>query len=106
LSTKSIVLIRKLIYQNDHIESHIPIVPSKVKIDLEGLQFTGRLFGGLVDDIKRRMPHYASDFTDAFVSWRAFSQIMAATIFLFFANLTNVIAFGGLMGTMLNQNMV
>ena len=31
----------------------------------EGLQFTGRLFGGLMADIKRKAPWYLSDFTDA-----------------------------------------
>ena len=34
--------------------------------DEEGLQFTGRLFGGLMDDIRRKAPWYLSDFTDAF----------------------------------------
>ena len=33
--------------------------------DDEGLVFTGRLFGGLMDDIKRKAPWYISDFTDA-----------------------------------------
>ena len=33
--------------------------------DEEGLQFTGRLFGGLMDDIRRKAPWYISDFTDA-----------------------------------------
>ena len=33
--------------------------------DEEGLQFTGRLFGGLMDDIRRKAPWYLSDFTDA-----------------------------------------
>uniref|UniRef100_A0A915JMD6 Anion exchange protein n=1 Tax=Romanomermis culicivorax TaxID=13658 RepID=A0A915JMD6_ROMCU len=90
---------------DERAEVHTPIVPSKVSIDLEGLQYTGRLFGGLIDDIKRRMPYYASDFKDAFTSWRAFSQVSAATVFLFFANLTNVIAFGGLMSTLLYNQM-
>ena len=31
----------------------------------EGLQFTGRLFGGLMGDIRRKLPWYRSDFTDA-----------------------------------------
>ena len=31
----------------------------------DGLQFTGRLFGGLMDDIRRKAPWYVSDFTDA-----------------------------------------
>ena len=32
----------------------------------ESLQFTGRLFGGLMADIRRKLPWYVSDFTDAF----------------------------------------
>ena len=31
----------------------------------EELQFTGRLFGGLVADVRRKLPWYRSDFTDA-----------------------------------------
>ena len=31
----------------------------------EGLQFTGRLFGGLMGDIRRKLPWHRSDFTDA-----------------------------------------
>ena len=30
------------------------------------LERTGKLFGGLMLDIKRKAPHYISDFTDAF----------------------------------------
>ena len=32
----------------------------------DSLQFTGRLFGGLMADIRRKLPWYLSDFTDAF----------------------------------------
>ena len=32
----------------------------------DSLKFTGRLFGGLMADIRRKLPWYASDFTDAF----------------------------------------
>uniref|UniRef100_A0A5S6R108 Anion exchange protein n=1 Tax=Trichuris muris TaxID=70415 RepID=A0A5S6R108_TRIMR len=82
-----------------------PVISSKIMIDLEGLQYTGRLFGGLIEDIRRRWPHYISDFKDAFISWRAFSQCFAASIFLFFVNLTNLIAFGSMMGSMLDEKM-
>ena len=32
----------------------------------DSLQFTGRLFGGLVADVKRKLPWFVSDFKDAF----------------------------------------
>lgn len=50
------------------------------------------IFGGLVQDIKRRAPHYVSDFTDAI-----HVQCCASFIFLYFACLTPIITFGGLL---------
>lgn len=64
-----------------------------------------RIFGGLVDDLKRRLPYFISDFTDSFTSFNAFSQCIAAVLYLFFANLTNIITFGGVMGAMLTYEM-
>ena len=66
---------------------------NKTKSDNEGLQWTGRLFGGITDDIKRKAPHYLSDFTDGF-----HSKVAGTTLFLFFAALANAIAFGALSG--------
>lgn len=57
------------------------------------LQFTGRLFGGFLDDIKRKAPHYASDFKDGL-----HSSVAGTTLFLYFAALANAIAFGALTG--------
>lgn len=57
------------------------------------LQFTGRLFGGLTDDIRRKSPHYASDFKDGL-----HSSVAGTTLFLYFAALANAIAFGALTG--------
>ncbi|KRZ76643.1 Sodium-driven chloride bicarbonate exchanger, partial [Trichinella papuae] len=109
--------------ENEQEKKHAPVVTSKVLIDLEGLQYTGkygamfkltiynctienfRLFGGLVEDIKRRWPCYISDFKDVFTSWRSFTQCLAASVFLFFANLTNLIAFGGMMGSLMDDSM-
>ncbi|MFT7799072.1 band 3 anion exchange protein-like isoform X1, partial [Arapaima gigas] len=53
---------------------------------------TGRPFGGLVKDIKRRYRHYLSDFTDALNP-----QVLAAIIFIYFAALSPAITFGGLL---------
>lgn len=57
-----------------------------------GLVRTGRLFGGLYDDVKRKLPWYWSDFKDAFAI-----QSIAAILFLYFATLSPIITFGGLL---------
>ncbi|XP_037076532.1 sodium bicarbonate cotransporter 3-like [Pollicipes pollicipes] len=57
-----------------------------------GLVRTGRLFGGLVNDIKRKSPWYLSDFKDALAL-----QSVASFIFLYFASLTPIVTFGGLL---------
>jgi hypothetical protein len=57
------------------------------------LEYTGRPFGGFIDDIRRKLPHYGSDFKDALNS-----KVAGTTIFLFFAALANAIAFGALTG--------
>jgi len=56
------------------------------------LKRTGRLFGGLMEDIKRKSPFYWSDFKDAFNV-----QCLASFIFLYFAVLTPIVTFGGLL---------
>lgn len=58
-----------------------------------GLVRTGRLFGGLINDIKRKVPWYWSDFKDAFAM-----QSLASYIFIYFACLTPIVTFGGLLG--------
>ncbi|XP_054723273.1 LOW QUALITY PROTEIN: electroneutral sodium bicarbonate exchanger 1-like, partial [Uloborus diversus] len=75
----------------------------EVKIDEEeeeekereesGLKRTGRLFGGLINDVKRKTPWYWTDFKDAFAI-----QSLASIFFLYFACLTPIITFGGLLG--------
>ncbi|MBN3299284.1 B3A2 protein, partial [Amia calva] len=57
------------------------------------LQRTGRLFGGLIRDARRRYPLYLSDIRDALNA-----QCMAAVIFIYFAALSPAITFGGLLG--------
>lgn len=56
---------------------------------------TGRLFGGLIEDVGRKAPHFVSDFTDFFRG--RITQSLAASIFLFFANVTSIITFGAVM---------
>ncbi|CAG2242298.1 SLC4A8 [Mytilus edulis] len=57
------------------------------------LQRTGRLFGGLVADVKRKIPWYKSDFTDGL-----HIQCFASFIYLFLATLAPNVTFGGLLG--------
>jgi hypothetical protein len=57
------------------------------------LEWTGRLFGGITDDIRRKAPSYVSDFRDGL-----HSKVAGTTLFLFFAALANAIAFGALTG--------
>ena len=59
----------------------------------DGLIWTGRPFGGLRDDLRRRLPFYASDFRDGL-----HPKVAASTLFLFFASIANAVAFGGLTG--------
>jgi hypothetical protein len=55
------------------------------------LAFTGRLFGGLRNDLARKAPHYFSDYKEGFSS-----KVLGSVSFLFFACLANAIAFGAL----------
>uniref|UniRef100_A0A672MGY2 Anion exchange protein n=1 Tax=Sinocyclocheilus grahami TaxID=75366 RepID=A0A672MGY2_SINGR len=57
------------------------------------LQRTGRLFGGLILDVKRKVPFYLSDFKDGLNL-----QCVASFLFLYCACMSPVITFGGLLG--------
>jgi len=57
------------------------------------LVMTGRFCGGLINDIKRKAPWYLSDFTDAL-----HVQSVATIFFMYFACLTPIVTFGGLLG--------
>ena len=56
-----------------------------------GLVFSGRFAGGLLGDLRRRLPFYRADFTDGLNS-----KTVGATLFLYFAALANAVAFGAL----------
>ncbi|XP_015043258.2 anion exchange protein 2 isoform X2 [Drosophila pseudoobscura] len=55
------------------------------------MEKTHRLWGGLRNDLKRRMPMYKSDILDGLNT-----ETLAATIFMYFACLSTAITFGGL----------
>ncbi|XP_036835083.1 solute carrier family 4 member 4a isoform X5 [Oncorhynchus mykiss] len=57
------------------------------------LKKTGRFCGGLLLDIKRKAPFFASDFYDVF-----HIQALSAILFIYLGTVTNAITFGGLLG--------
>uniref|UniRef100_A0A3Q3XD16 Anion exchange protein n=1 Tax=Mola mola TaxID=94237 RepID=A0A3Q3XD16_MOLML len=57
------------------------------------LQRTGKLFGGLIMDIKRKAPFYLGDFKEGMNL-----QCVASFLFLYCACMSPVITFGGLLG--------
>uniref|UniRef100_A0A8D2LEP8 Anion exchange protein n=1 Tax=Varanus komodoensis TaxID=61221 RepID=A0A8D2LEP8_VARKO len=59
----------------------------------EELKRTGRLFGGLVRDLRRKAPWYGSDFRDAL-----HVQCFSAVLYIYLATVTNAITFGGMLG--------
>ncbi len=67
----------------------------------EALKMTGKLFGGLILDVKRKLPFFISDFKDALNF-----QCLASFIFLFLASLAPTIIFGGIMGESVDHWMV
>lgn len=65
-----------------------------------GLVRSGVVFGGLVRDIKRKAPYYLSDFKGLFNS-----QIISTILFMYFACLTAIITFGGLLAKATGNNL-
>lgn len=69
-----------------------------LKLDGHGddgaLDRTGRLFGGLIKDAKRKYSIYWSDLRDGL-----HPQCFATIVFLYFACITPIVTFGGLMGS-------
>ena len=59
------------------------------------------MFGGLLADIKRKKPFYISDFKDAL-----HVQSLASFLFLYFACLTPIITFGGLLADATGKDLV
>ncbi|XP_060035243.1 anion exchange protein 4 [Erinaceus europaeus] len=61
------------------------------------LKRSGRLFGGLVQDLRRKASWYPSDFLDAL-----HPQCFSAVLYIYLATVTNAITFGGLLGEATN----
>lgn len=64
------------------------------------LKRTGKLFGGLLADIRRKAPWYLSDFTDS-----VNLQCVATFCFMYFALLAPIVTFGGLLEEATHQRM-
>ena len=75
---------------------NITVITGKLKppseITVNPLKRTGRPFGGLINDVKKRYPLYWSDIRDGINL-----QCLAAWIFIYFAALSPAITFGGLL---------
>lgn len=59
----------------------------------DSLRMTGKLFGGLIADVKRKSKWFLSDFTDAL-----HMQTLASIIYIYLATITKAITFGGFLG--------
>ncbi|XP_061822535.1 electrogenic sodium bicarbonate cotransporter 1-like isoform X2 [Nerophis lumbriciformis] len=59
----------------------------------EELQCTRKFCGGLILDVKRKLPFFASDFYDAL-----HIQSLSTILFIYLGTVTNAITFGGLLG--------
>lgn len=64
----------------------------KFKPSDDPLRRTGKIFGGVFQDVGNRLKWLKSDFVDAF-SWKC----LLSAIFIFFAALVPAITFGGIM---------
>ncbi len=84
---------QQLLEALDHFaERTPPIDAAERKTVSQGLAPTGRLFGGVRQDVARRLPHYLGDFREGL-----HGKCAASTLFLFFACLAPAVTFGGIM---------
>ena len=60
---------------------------------LVGFQFTGRFCGGLIADLRRKIPWFLSDFTDGL-----HPQTLSSIMYIYLATVTKAITFGGFLG--------
>jgi hypothetical protein len=73
----------------------LPTEDVPVRTTPEGLRYSGRLGGGILNDVARRITKYRSDFVDGF-----HTKCLASILFLFFACLAPSVTFGGLMASL------
>ena len=68
-------------------------VPAPTEAADEGLEFTGRFAGGLMDDVRRKASTFKKEIRDGI-----HPKTIGASLFLFFACVAPAVTFGGLMG--------
>ncbi|XP_003728893.2 sodium bicarbonate cotransporter 3 isoform X2 [Strongylocentrotus purpuratus] len=78
--------------QSQHFTHPIDIIKEEEEDKVE-LARTGRLFGGLINDIKKKAPFYWSEYYHALNI-----QCLASFVFMYIACITPIITFGGLLG--------
>ena len=98
-SWDSLLRARALLAALDRFAQRTETKPEPESDEPDSLAYTGRLFGGLIQDVRRRLPHYASDFRDGF-----HSKSVASTLFLFFACLAPAVTFGGIMAELTDNH--
>ena len=74
--------------------SLLPNLPLIVNPLYTHTQVSGWIASGLRMDLKRRIPHYWSDFKDGVIGHRALHKFISTTLFLYFACILPSIAFG------------
>lgn len=72
-----------------------------IKLNAIFFIITFRPFKGILIDIKRKIPHFVSDFTDCFNL-----QCVATTLYIYLVSLCSLVAFGGMLGQKTNNLMV
>ena len=72
--------------------SLLPPPAEPVAVEDDALAYTGKLWGGVKADWRRRLPWYRDDFRAGF-----HPKVLSSTLFLFFACLAPAITFGGIM---------
>mmetsp|Transcript_33945 Transcript_33945/g.133179 ORF Transcript_33945/g.133179 Transcript_33945/m.133179 type:complete len:820 (-) Transcript_33945:65-2524(-) len=85
---------RKVVYEDDLYANGL----KGGDVGFEDMMRTGKLFGGLVADIKRKYKWsvYKSDWTDGMTDWRSILKYISTTAWLYFAVIMPIIAFGSL----------
>jgi mannitol/fructose-specific phosphotransferase system IIA component (Ntr-type) len=79
----------------DHFDRRMSPQSVAAKARADGLDYTGRLCGGIRADIARRLPYYWSDFRDGL-----HPKCLGSTLYLFFACLAPAVTFGGVMAVL------
>ena len=73
----------------------IPLAPKEAS----SLTYSRKLCSGFVTDLKRRLPHYLSDFRDGL-----HPKTVSSTLFLFFACFAPAVTFGGIMAELTDSH--